>query len=89
MIESLQTLGWVLAFTLAAGLGGVLIVLASALLLPRILNRFTPSIDEEAEIARGNLAVATFFGKLVSSSLIAVAIVVAAALIGGIILVAR
>jgi len=51
--------------------------------LPRIVNRMSPNIDEEKEIARGNQAVAEYFGRVVSAGIIGMSIIVAAAVLGG------
>jgi hypothetical protein len=45
----------------------------------------TPNIDEDKEIARGNVAVAQYFGRVVAASIIGVSIVIAAAVGCGII----
>jgi len=60
-------------------------VLLSSLFLPRLIDRMTPNLDEDKEIARGNVAVAEYFGKVVGASILGVSIVVAAAVVGGII----
>lgn len=79
-----QDMLWAVAFSLLGGLVGIgLIVLASAL-LPRLINRLTPAIDEEKEIARGNVAVAQYFGRVVAATILGVSIVVAAAVLGGV-----
>ena len=61
------------------------LVSLAALLLPRLIERFTPNLDEEKEIARGNLAVAQYFGLVVAGSIVGLSIVIAAAVLGGII----
>ena len=60
-------------------------MLAASLVLPRLIDRMTPNIDEEKEIARGNVAVAEYFGRVVAASIIGISIVVAAAVLGGVI----
>jgi uncharacterized membrane protein YjfL (UPF0719 family) len=57
--------------------------------LPRLLDRMTPNIDEEKEIARGNTAVGEYFGRVTAAAIIGVSIVVAAAILGGLITVLR
>jgi hypothetical protein len=49
-----------------------------------VIDRLTPDIDEQKEIVRGNSAVAEYFGRLVSAAILGVSIVVAAAVLGGI-----
>jgi uncharacterized membrane protein YjfL (UPF0719 family) len=75
---------WAAAFSLLGGVVGIALILAASALLPRLINRLTPALDEEKEIARGNVAVAQYFGRVVAASVIGVSIVVAAAVLGGI-----
>lgn len=84
MLDFAQDLGWVLLFTLAAGLVGSVLFLFVGTLIPKFLNRLTPRIDEEKEIAQGNRAVAAYFGTVVGACIIGVAIVVASALVAGV-----
>jgi len=85
MIETFANMGWALLFILTGGLIGIALVLASASVIPRLLERLTPSLDEGKEIARGNQAVAEYFGRLVAAAIVGISIVVAAAVMGGII----
>jgi len=71
------------AFTLLAGFLGMFFLLAGVALVPKIVNRLTPNIDEEKEIARGNVAVARYFGGVVQSVIIGMSIIIAAAIISG------
>ncbi len=80
-----QDMFWAVAFSLLGGIVGIALILAASVLLPRLINRLTPAIDEEKEIARGNTAVAEYFGRVVAAAIIGVSIVVAAAVLGGII----
>lgn len=81
IVGFLQTLGWVMLFALIAGILGSAIVLLLGTFLPKLLNRLTPGIDEEKEIAKGNVAVGTFFGKVVAAGIIGVSVVVASTII--------
>ena len=85
MSEVAINIGWAVVFSFVGGVVGVLLVLAASLVLPRLIERVTPNIDEEKEIARGNVAVAQYFGRVVAASIIGISIVVAAAVLGGII----
>jgi uncharacterized membrane protein YjfL (UPF0719 family) len=85
MSEVAINIGWAVVFSFVGGVVGVALVLASSLVLPRLIERMTPNLDEEKEIARGNVAVAQYFGRIASASIIGVSIVVAAAVLGGII----
>ena len=79
-----QDLLWAVAFSLLGGIVGIALILAASVLLPRLIDRLTPALDEEREIARGNVAVAQYFGRVVAASIIGVSIVVAASVLGGI-----
>jgi uncharacterized membrane protein YjfL (UPF0719 family) len=83
MIETIRNIGWSIVFSVVGGLLGMVLVIVASLIVPRVVNRFTPNIDEQKEIARGNSAVAEYFGRLVSAAILGVAIVVAAAVLGG------
>ncbi len=76
---------WAVGFSVLGGVVGLVLILGASTLLPRVINRLTPAIDEEKEIARGNTAVAEYFGRVVAAAIIGVSIVVAAAVLGGII----
>ena len=45
----------------------------------------TPAMDEEKEIARGNVAAAEYFGRVVAASILGMSVVAAAAILGAII----
>jgi uncharacterized membrane protein YjfL (UPF0719 family) len=81
----LQNIGWAVLFSFLGGVLGIVLVLAASVVLPRIIERFTPNLDEEKEIARGNQAVAEYFGRVVAASILGISIVVAAAVAAGLI----
>ncbi len=85
MIETVQNIGWSVVFAVIGGLLGMVLVLVASFMVPRLVDRLTPNIDEQKEIARGNGAVAEYFGRLVSAASLGVSIVVAAAILGSII----
>jgi hypothetical protein len=80
---ALGGIGWAGTYALAGALAGAVLMLLFSVTLPRIVNRMTPNIDEEKEIARGNQAVAEYFGRVVSAGIIGMSIIVAAAVLGG------
>ena len=82
---TLVQLGWAVAIVAVGGLIGIGLVLLAATHLPRLIDRLTPNIDEGKEIARGNLAVAQYFGLVVAGSIVGLSIVIAAAVLGGIV----
>lgn len=85
MTGILINLAWASVFIIMAALVGILLVVASTWMVPRLLNRLTPNIDEDKEIARGNRAVAEYFGRVISAVIIGISIVIGAAIVGGII----
>ena len=85
MVETLYNIGWSLIFSIVGAVIGIILVVASSLVLPALINRLTPNIDEQKEIARGNSAVGEYFGRVVGSAILGISIVVAAAVLGGII----
>ncbi len=74
---------WPILYTLSSVAVGVGCLFALTIVLPRILSKFTPHIEEEREIAAGNRAVAEYHGRIVSSLVIGVSIIIAAALFVG------
>jgi hypothetical protein len=85
MMEVIHNIGWAIVFSVVGGLVGMLLVLFASVIVPRLIDRFTPNIDEQKEIIRGNSAVAEYYGRLVSAAILGVSIVVAAAVLGGVI----
>jgi len=85
MSEVVMNIGWAVIFSFVGGIIGIVLILIAAMILPRLIDKFTPNIDEDKEIARGNQAVAEYFGRIVSASIIGISIVIAAAILGGII----
>jgi len=84
MIETIHNIGWSIVFSVVGGLLGMVLVIVASFIVPRVIDRLTPNIDEQKEIVRGNSAVAEYFGRLASAAILGVAIVVAAAVLGGI-----
>jgi len=85
MTETLNNIGWSLVFSISGAAIGIILLIASTLILPALINRMTPDIDEQKEIARGNSAVGEYYGRIVGSAILGVSIIVAAAVLGGII----
>jgi ABC-type multidrug transport system fused ATPase/permease subunit len=84
MIETVRNIGWSIVFSVIGGLVGMVLVLAASFIVPRLIDRLTPNIDEQKEIVRGNNAVAEYYGRLVAAAITGVSIVVAAAVLGGV-----
>ena len=84
MKDMIVNLGWASVFMAVSAVVGVVLIMAAALVIPKLLDRLTPAIDEEKEIARGNRAVAEYFGRLGAAAIVGISIIIAAAIIGGI-----
>jgi uncharacterized membrane protein YjfL (UPF0719 family) len=85
MTETIRNIGWSVVFSFIGGLVGMALVLVSSLIVPRLIDRLTPNIDEQKEIARGNSAVAEYFGRVAGATIVGMSLVIAAAVLGGII----
>lgn len=83
-LETLGLLGWAVLFALVGAFVGILLVLLAASFVPRLIDRLTPNIDEGREIARGNTAVAQYFGLICGACILGLSLVIAAAVLGGI-----
>jgi hypothetical protein len=89
MKDVIANFGWASLFMVVSAVIGVILVLGAAMVIPKLLDRLTPAIDEEKEIARGNRAVAEYFGRVAAAVIIGVSIVIAAAMICGILFAVR
>ena len=78
-------LGWAVVYIVVGGVVGIGLVLLAASILPRLIDRMTPHLDEGKEMARGNQAVGIYFGIVVGSCILGVSLVIAAAVLGGVI----
>ena len=85
MMETIRNIGWSVVFSFIGGLVGIALVLISSLIVPRLIDRLTPNIDEQKEIVRGNFAVAEYFGRVVGATILGLSLVIAAAVLGGVI----
>lgn len=85
MPDAVINIGWAVVFSVVGALIGIALVIMASAILPGLIDRFTPNLDEGKEIARGNVAVAQYFGRVVGAAILGVSIVVAAAVLGGII----
>ena len=85
MSDVVLNIGWAIAFSCIGGLTGVALLMAATKFIPKFLDTMTPAMDEDKEIARGNRAVAEYFGRIVSATIIGVSIVIAAAILAGVI----
>ena len=84
MTEVVSNIGWAVIFAVIGGLVGIVLMMVAAVMIPKLLDRLTPDLDEDKELARGNRAVAEYFGRVVSACIIGMSMVIAAAILGGI-----
>lgn len=75
---------WAATFTALGAVAGVLLLLAATPVVHRLVARLTPDIDEDKELVRGNRAVAEYYGRVVSASIIGTSLIIAAAILAGI-----
>ncbi|MBF0500687.1 MAG: DUF350 domain-containing protein [Candidatus Riflebacteria bacterium] len=75
---------WATGFTVLGALLGISGLLLGVYFVPRLVDRFTPHIDEEMEILKGNQAVATYFGWIVGCTIIGISLIISASIIAGI-----
>jgi ABC-type antimicrobial peptide transport system permease subunit len=85
MLDTVRNIGWSMVFSFIGGLIGIVLVLIASLIVPALINRLTPDIDEHKEIVRGNMAVAEYYSRIVGAVILGLSIVVAAAVLGGVI----
>ncbi len=85
MFSTMINVAWALFFALAGGLAGAFLLIWISAHLPAVFDKFTPELDEGREIVRGNRAVADYFGRIVSAAILGVSIIIAAAVLGGLI----
>ena len=45
MMEVIHNIGWAIVFSVVGGLVGMLLVLLASVIVPRLIDRFTPHID--------------------------------------------
>ena len=84
MTETMSNIGWSVIFSVIGGLVGMGLILLASVVVMKLMCRLTPNIDEEKEIARGNRAVADYYGRVVAACILGVSMVVAAAVLAGI-----
>jgi hypothetical protein len=81
--ELIQGVPATVTYTLISGITGFVLLFLATYMVPRIIDRLTPAIDDQAEMIRGNLAVATYVGQVTQAVIVGVSIVIAAAIIAG------
>jgi hypothetical protein len=84
MTATIGNIGWSVIFSVVGGLVGMALILLASVVVTRLMGRLTPNIDEEKEIARGNRAVAEYYSRVVAASILGISIIMAAAVLGGI-----
>jgi len=85
MSETFINIAWAITFSLVGGAAGAFLLIWFSSRIPSIFNKITPDLDEGKEILRGNRAVADYFGRIVSAAILGVSVIIAAAVLGGLI----
>lgn len=85
MSATVISIVWALVFSVTGALVGVALLISLSSRLPKVFDSLTPDLDEGKEIAAGNRAVAEYFGRIVSSAIIGVSLIISAAVLGGIV----
>lgn len=85
MSATVINLGWAVVFSLIGGVAGAFLLIWLSSRIPAVFNKVTPDLDEGKEIIRGNRAVADYFGRIVAAAILGVSIIIAAAVLGGLI----
>jgi hypothetical protein len=75
--------GLAVAYTIIGGLVGVAMMAVAMRIIPGIVDKVTPNIDDEKEMLRGNLAVGTYVGLVTAAAILGLSVVVAAAIMAG------
>lgn len=85
MSDTVINIAWAVIFALIGGAAGAFLLIWFSSRIPAVFNKITPDMDEGKEILRGNRAVADYFGRIVAAAIIGVSIIIAAAVLGGLI----
>jgi len=85
MTDTVINIGWAVIFALIGGTAGSFLLIWFSARIPAVFDKMTPDMDEGKEIIRGNRAVADYFGRIVSAAIIGVSLIIAAAVLGGLI----
>lgn len=79
----ISAMGTEVAYVLIGMAIGLVCLISTAAYVPAIIDRLTPNINEEREIVRGNRAVAEYFGRIIQAIILGIALIISAAIIGG------
>ena len=83
MSELTSAFGTGLLYSILSTLFGLSVFGIATICLPRLVERFSPHIDEQKEIASGNQAVADYYGRIVSAAILGVSIIIATGIFVG------
>jgi hypothetical protein len=83
MTGALVNIVWACVFIIVSASIGIILILVSSMIIPKLVDRLTPNIDEDKEIATGNRAVAEYFGRISAAGIIGISIIISAAIISG------
>lgn len=85
MTETMVNIAWAVVFALIGGTAGAFLLIWFSARIPAVFDKITPDMDEGKEIIRGNRAAADYFGRIVAAAITGVSIIIAAAVLGGLI----
>jgi hypothetical protein len=76
-------LGLGVAYTVLGGIMGMTFLSLAAHVIPKIVDKMTPAIDDEKELVKGNVAMGIYSGIITGAVIIGACIIIAASIIAG------
>jgi len=74
----------IVAYTIISAVAGLILLMLVSFMIPKLVDRITPNIDDEKEMLRGNIAVGNYVGLVTSSVIIGISLILAAAIIAAV-----
>lgn len=72
-----------IGYVFVGGIIGIGVMALALKLVPKIVDSITPNINDERELVRGNMAVATYIAQVTQAVIIGISIIIAAAVFAG------
>jgi hypothetical protein len=76
-------LGLGVGYSILCGILGICMMGLAAFIIPKIVDKVTPDIDDEKELLRGNVAMGVYTGIITAAVILGISIIVAASIIAG------
>jgi hypothetical protein len=76
-------LGLGVGYALLCGILGMCMMGLAAFIIPKIVDKVTPDIDDEKELLRGNVAMGVYTGLVTGAVILGISIIIAASIIAG------